>query len=112
MGRRVRQSEVETGAPAEEPRELDAQAGAGGEDSGRKRRGTAVEEVGRTAVQVTLSEEIAWRLRVVATMERRTPGELVEPLITTYLRGVRLPYDRYSRAGAAIPESQTPVSAN
>lgn len=112
MARRVRAEEEPAIAGTEESSGVEAGAAAAAEESGRRRRAKAEEEEGRTAVQITLSDEMAWRLRVIATMERRTPGELVEPLISGYLRAIRLPYDRYSSRTASVPEAQSPVSAN
>jgi hypothetical protein len=102
VARRVRQSDAETLEPADELRESEGQVD-GGEGKVRLRR---------QAVQVTLSAEVAWRLRTIATMERKAPGEIVEPLIAAHVKSIRLPWDRYKRSTGAAGDSQTPVSAN
>jgi hypothetical protein len=84
----------------------------GDRDMGRTR--DAVEEemngprrskTGKTKASITVSDEIAWRLGVVARMRGISPGELVEPLISPYLRGVRLPYDSFRRGTRATAEA-------
>lgn len=48
-------------------------------------------------VACTLSHEVGWRLRQVASMLEAGPGELVEALIAPTVMAVRLPYDQYAR---------------
>jgi hypothetical protein len=55
------------------------------------------QEVRRSKVQLSLDDEIAWRLRVYATMKGVAPGQIVEGWIRPHLKGVRMPYDAYRR---------------
>lgn len=60
----------------------------------------------RTKVQLSLDDEIAWRLRVYATMRGVAPGQLVEGWIRPHLKGVRMPYDAHRRG--AVPGGNPP----
>jgi len=91
MARRERQAAEETAGQvdSETVEGLDGETVMEGTDSR--------ESPGRTKVTLTLSHETAWRLRVKSQMEGIAPGQLVEPLIAPFLKGDRLPYEKYRR---------------
>jgi hypothetical protein len=107
MARRERRSEEE-GERVVEPDAagdgvVEGQS-AGAEDAARragKQSAKKADEVGRTKMTLSLADEWAWRLRVLAEMQRTTPGRLIEPLIVPFLKQQPLPYEKYRRGTGA-----------
>jgi hypothetical protein len=117
MARRERRAEDEGERPAEPAAVVEGGIegeSAGAEDGGRRRDGRAAkkgDEVGRTKMTLSLADEWAWRLRVLAEMQRTTPGRLIEPLIVPYLKQQPLPYEKYRRKGPGTGTGPEEVSA-